>query len=463
MMPDAIPPRIVRILLFSLLLTMAVPVLGRPRPPLPPWPEFVLAHWTWDEALGQYPFGEAPAAIPDADLVESFSGYALRRAGAQAVPWLIPITSENGHTNFTTEVGTIRFWFQPDWSSASRGGSGPGGYARLLEVRDGTSATPTVQWALYVAPDGAAVYASGQGALGPVDFLTAPIAWTNGQWHFVALTYTPTNTTLWLDDQVAAEGPALGGGTSSWGEAGPVLVVGSDATGQNLAQGQFEELTTFRLPAQSLDLQRCWQDGSRAAALGPVTPEEDAAALAQREAISAMRVAQAPRSRLTGGILNLDSGTDVPCEDGSLARLTNCWASAANGTNWSFGFTIAGGRVGEVYDVLCATNLAAGVVANATWLTNGLPCGQYAFAQQPPGGAVYFLAWPGTGDADGDGLPDWWESLHGLNPRDAANAQTDPDHDGLSNREEYLLGSDPRSPPAWVIWVGAPQVGGNLP
>jgi len=41
-------------------------------------------------------------------------------------------------------------------------------------------------------------------------------------------------------------------------------------------------------------------------------------------------------------------------------------------------------------------------------------------------------------DADGDGMPDAWETSHGLNPRDAADASADRDRDGYTNIEEYL-------------------------
>ncbi len=59
--------------------------------------------------------------------------------------------------------------------------------------------------------------------------------------------------------------------------------------------------------------------------------------------------------------------------------------------------------------------------------------------------------WPVGGDldTDGDGLPDWWEILHGLDPNDPTGnngADGDPDGDGISNYWEYLLGADPNDP-----------------
>jgi hypothetical protein len=49
----------------------------------------------------------------------------------------------------------------------------------------------------------------------------------------------------------------------------------------------------------------------------------------------------------------------------------------------------------------------------------------------------------GIMDSDSDGMPDEWEMQHGLNKNDASDASQDPDHDGMTNLQEYLSGTDP--------------------
>jgi hypothetical protein len=48
---------------------------------------------------------------------------------------------------------------------------------------------------------------------------------------------------------------------------------------------------------------------------------------------------------------------------------------------------------------------------------------------------------PFSSDTDHDGLPDKWEIDFGFNPTNAQDALKDPDYDGLTNIQEYRLGT----------------------
>ncbi|HEY5913247.1 MAG TPA: LamG-like jellyroll fold domain-containing protein [Verrucomicrobiae bacterium] len=51
-----------------------------------------------------------------------------------------------------------------------------------------------------------------------------------------------------------------------------------------------------------------------------------------------------------------------------------------------------------------------------------------------------------TGDADGDGMPDWWETFYGFNKNNPADAAQDTDSDGLTNFQEYQRKTNPLNP-----------------
>ncbi len=49
-------------------------------------------------------------------------------------------------------------------------------------------------------------------------------------------------------------------------------------------------------------------------------------------------------------------------------------------------------------------------------------------------------------DGDGDGMPDDWETKHGLDPKDSSDAIQDLNGDGYTNIEEFINGLDPSAP-----------------
>lgn len=65
-------------------------------------------------------------------------------------------------------------------------------------------------------------------------------------------------------------------------------------------------------------------------------------------------------------------------------------------------------------------------------------------------------------DTDGDGMTDAWELAHGLDPRNPADAGLDPDHDGQTNLQESIAGTDPADKDSYLkVDAVAPSGSGN--
>jgi len=109
----------------------------------------------------------------------------------------------NGLANFNCRRGTLRFWFKPDWSSASAGGSGPQANGQMFSLGSWTFEGTYGWWGLTLWPDGRNISFLTQGTqegdgYGTEHFAPA-INWYSNTWHQVVLTYSTNATKIYLD------------------------------------------------------------------------------------------------------------------------------------------------------------------------------------------------------------------------------------------------------------------------
>lgn len=415
---------------------LAPGLAARPRPPLPPFPELAPLVFRADFDEPFWTRKVKPVALHPAyaDLVESWSGYALRRAGKGVTPFLVPALDELGRTNISTAAGAVRFWFQPEWASASFAqGGGPGAEARLVELSVVGEKDALPVWSLDVSPDGTMVVLTGAGDDGPAVLLQAEINWPAGRWHLVTLNYGPKGTALFIDGELAAEG----GGTLAVPASVGVLSIGSTLTGDAPVQGEFDEVCAFARPLPAALGQFYYGAFSQRTALGRVTAEEETA---QRD-LAQKRKAEREAEGGTQQYRMMQSLTNCPTN--ALVWLTNVSSLFITNQGITVTFDVTGGTNGYLYDIFTTTNLAGTNIANTlwTWLEQGPTCARCTYTNQPAGFAFFVVGTPL--DTDSDGLTDAYELLVSK----TSTSATDTDQDGVSDYDEVLQGRNPIQPP----------------
>ena len=153
------------------------------------------------------------------------------------------VVETNGNNNINCEIGSVLFYFKPDWNS----GDGPGTWAPLIEMGNYDPAFTNGWWSLYLSPDGTQICFGTSTNGGGMLNLSTGISWNSNTWYQIALAYSPDGTSLFVDGELAATGDGVTYLPNA-DELANGFRIGSDQDGNNQVRGTFDELETFASP-----------------------------------------------------------------------------------------------------------------------------------------------------------------------------------------------------------------------
>jgi len=414
---------------------------GPTNTPLDSWSFQDQTNWTSD-------LGHSPVSFSNLGFTNLGDGASLVVDSSNPA-WLQYNVYENdGTTNLTVGAGSLTFWYAPGWSSAdtNAGGTGPGDWAQLINVGEWTTNSSYGYWGLSLDPGGTNIYFVTQDGLGDTYVMSSPVSWTTNYFHFVALTYSATNVSLYLDGQLATNDA---NGLSIWPGSNALaggIYFGSDTNGMMIAHGLFNIVATYDYPLDSNDIAQIytWEHG-----LYVISPFN----------IPYMDINQAPanpsEAPATYDIIT-GSGNLQFISSGSVISSSNVWitnvvvTTTGSGTNQTMNlqFTIQGGWDYLPYDTFVNSILDFSSDTNKAWAWEGQGYhgNTYEITNLPSTTCFLILGTPQ--DSDFDGLTDAYERL--VSKTNPYNADTSGD--GISDSDEILNGDNPLSyNPGWQL------------
>jgi len=199
----------------------------------------MLAYFPFDAANWAGNRGQVPISSSGVQQVPSWSTNAALVDGPNPGVLTYHDVEANGVANINCRNGTVSFWYKPDWTSSSLGGTGPQDYGYLISLGGWAGNAQYGLWDLSFDPGGNNVRFEIQGNGVGVQPIVQPIIWSSNVWHQVVLTYSPTASQLYLDGQLAAP---PGSGATEY----PALAV--RALGFSIGNASFAGSTNLALP-----------------------------------------------------------------------------------------------------------------------------------------------------------------------------------------------------------------------
>jgi hypothetical protein len=170
-----------------------------------------------------------------------------------------PYRNEDLSPLISLRRGSIRFWYRPNWSSKSAGGTGPGTFARLLEMGENSSNFSKGWWALYLNPFTDRIHFASKSSGFIIPQISSQIEFNEGEWYEIVLTYEPSRTRLFINGELIATGSGTTSYPSPTDRAESGLWVGSSATGSFQANGTLDELETYNYVLLDEDIRSTYE------------------------------------------------------------------------------------------------------------------------------------------------------------------------------------------------------------
>ncbi|MBN8247525.1 MAG: hypothetical protein J0L84_08785, partial [Verrucomicrobia bacterium] len=405
-----------------------------------PWPASavpqLLGAWPFDDPslLAGYR-SDAPVVSSNLFLVPSPWGYGVRLSPDLPSSLRLGVRQVNTNGDFSVRNGTVSLWLRPDWSPG--GPLAPSVATPLVEVGS-PGAARTGWWAWLVNPGGHEVQFLGQARGQEVTWLRAPVAFRSNQWMHLALTWSPTNSALYVNGARVTQGagvthwPALAERSSGgWG-------LGGDVTGLRRLRADFDLLLTANHPLPAAGI--AGQFASAVASQGSgATPEGALASMAAGSEFGAPTLPANHRSGLwIESALGAMSGAPGGWLRGTTAGVRyEIFAAGAMAGPWSLDQSVVG-TLGQNWTAfsLASPDIPNGFAVASPFADADADGLSDEFERRVSRTSI------ASADSDDDGMPDGWEVQHGLNPNEG-DGHKDPDGDGIVNALEYLHGRNP--------------------
>lgn len=363
-----------------------------------------VTNWTSDTGIAPLSFTNI-VGVRKGDLD---TDYALL-VDSTNLAWLtFTLTNQTATNLVLVPGGSLTFWVDPaDWASASTNGAGPGTWGELLSVGQWTTNASTGYWGLSIASNGNDLYFAAQTNGGDgvtATYLTAPISWNTNEWHFIGLTWTQTNSALYVDGDLVTNGLGV---TVLPGPSVTNMYLGSDSFGFSQSRCFLDDIYIFAGNLGSNDFENIYYTQYSEYIINPYN--------------SALYFADAAD---TNG-LDTDLGLSVITISNSVATLLAMNSSPD-----------------VLYEIQSKTNLL-----QPTWNSEGFVYGSeltnWTAANVPENGRPsLFMRLRSWQDSTGTGIPDWWW-LQYFDRITNVNAYASAAGDGYSNLQKFQMGLNP--------------------